>query len=48
MEGGMEISQVRRGRGSYMITEGGKIQKREWEGGKEENTEILVNKISRI
>lgn len=36
------------GEGDIIITESDKIQKRRWEEKREENTEILVNKISRI
>lgn len=39
---------MKRGRGSYTIQKVVESKKREWEGKREENTEILVNKISRI
>lgn len=39
---------MKRGRGSYIIQKVAESKKREWEGKREENTEILVNKISRI
>lgn len=45
---GEEVLGLKRGRGSYTVKGSGKIQKREWEGKREENTEILVNKISRM
>lgn len=37
---------MKRGRGSYTIQKVVESKKREWEGKREENTEILVNKIS--